>query len=185
MTWYRKEPGPIFCLLLGVSSDYAQPITSQVTEVTCPVIGRAQPELTPSKRLKRALAISDHGRFPRIIQFQLQKAKDELLAMLQIATFTGAINSFRYSCQYSAIEIKKLTHVTVLDHCTIACTLYSPERSNRDVIHKFTVDLVCTVFNDISSGSSRVLFQNTGRASMYKYMTAVNLIVIMGIPSLA
>ena len=26
--------GPVFCLLLGVSSDYAQPITGQVTEVT-------------------------------------------------------------------------------------------------------------------------------------------------------
>ena len=45
-------PGPVFCLLLGVSSDYAQPITGQVTEVTCPVIGRAQPELTPCKRQK-------------------------------------------------------------------------------------------------------------------------------------
>ena len=44
--------GPVFCLLLGVSSDYAQPITGQVTEVTCPVIGWAQPELTPSKRQK-------------------------------------------------------------------------------------------------------------------------------------
>ena len=44
--------GPVFRLLLGVSSDYAQPITGQVTEVTCPVIGRAQPELTPSKRQK-------------------------------------------------------------------------------------------------------------------------------------
>ena len=41
---------PIFCLLLGVSSDYAQPITGQVTEVTCPVIGRAQPELTPRQK---------------------------------------------------------------------------------------------------------------------------------------
>ena len=30
-------------------SDYAQPITGQVTEVTCPVIGQAQPELTPRK----------------------------------------------------------------------------------------------------------------------------------------
>ena len=40
--------GPVFCLLIGVSSDYAQPITGQVTEVTCPVIGQAQPELTPS-----------------------------------------------------------------------------------------------------------------------------------------
>ena len=42
--------GPVFSLLLGVSSDYAQPITGQVTEVTWPVIGQAQPELTPSKR---------------------------------------------------------------------------------------------------------------------------------------
>ena len=48
VTW----PGPVFCLLLGVSSDYAQPITGQVTEVTCPVIGRAQPKLTMSKRQK-------------------------------------------------------------------------------------------------------------------------------------
>ena len=48
--WAYSEPGPVFCLLLWVSSDSAQPITGQVTEVTCPVIGRAQPELTPSKR---------------------------------------------------------------------------------------------------------------------------------------
>ena len=34
-----------FPSLLWVSSDYAQPITGQVTEVTCPVTGRAQPEL--------------------------------------------------------------------------------------------------------------------------------------------
>ena len=47
-----SNPGPVFCLLLGVISDYAQPITDQVTEVTCPVIGWAQPELTPSKRQK-------------------------------------------------------------------------------------------------------------------------------------
>ena len=44
--------GPVFCLLLGVSLDYAQPITGQGTEVTCPVIGWAQPNLTPSKRQK-------------------------------------------------------------------------------------------------------------------------------------
>ena len=49
-----ETKGPVFCLLLGISSDYAQPITGQVTEVTCPVIGRAQPELTPSKRQKTA-----------------------------------------------------------------------------------------------------------------------------------
>ena len=43
-------PGPVFCLVLAVSSDYAQPITGPVTEVTCPVISRAQLELTLSKR---------------------------------------------------------------------------------------------------------------------------------------
>ena len=43
---------PFFCLLLRVSSDYAQPVTGHVTEVTCPVIGRAQPEFTPSKKQK-------------------------------------------------------------------------------------------------------------------------------------
>ena len=46
MTW------TVFCLLLRVSSDYAQPITRQVTEVTCLVIGRAQSEFTQSKRQK-------------------------------------------------------------------------------------------------------------------------------------
>ena len=46
------SPGPIFRVLLWVSSGYAQPITGQVTEVTCPVIGRAQHELTLSKRQK-------------------------------------------------------------------------------------------------------------------------------------
>ena len=42
-------PGPVFCLLLRVSSDYAQTITWQLTEETCPVIGWAQPELARSK----------------------------------------------------------------------------------------------------------------------------------------
>ena len=44
--------GPVFCLLLGVSSGCARPITGQVTSVTWPVIGRALSELTPSKRQK-------------------------------------------------------------------------------------------------------------------------------------
>ena len=39
----------VFCLLPRVSSDCGRPITGQVTEVTCPVIGPAQPELTPRK----------------------------------------------------------------------------------------------------------------------------------------
>ena len=33
--------GPVFCLLFGVSSDCARPITGQVTSVTWPVIGWA------------------------------------------------------------------------------------------------------------------------------------------------
>ena len=36
--WIQK---PVFCLFLGVSSNYAQPITGQVTEVTYPVIDQA------------------------------------------------------------------------------------------------------------------------------------------------
>ena len=51
--WFCRDasirPKPVFYILLGVSSDYVQPITGQVTEVTCPVIGWAQPELTQSK----------------------------------------------------------------------------------------------------------------------------------------
>ena len=41
-----------FCLLLRVSSDYARPITGQVTSVTWPVIGWPSSELTLSKRQK-------------------------------------------------------------------------------------------------------------------------------------
>ena len=57
---YMPSPGPIFCLLLGVSSDYAQPITGQVTKVTCPVIGRAQSELTLIKRQKTSPALNQN-----------------------------------------------------------------------------------------------------------------------------
>ena len=60
--WWNEislPPGPVFCLLLGVSSDCAQPITGQVTEVTCPVIGQTQPELTLSKRQKTGPELLD------------------------------------------------------------------------------------------------------------------------------
>ena len=36
---YRCSSGPVFCLLLRVSSGCARPITGQVTSVTWPVIG--------------------------------------------------------------------------------------------------------------------------------------------------
>ena len=59
----EKENGlryTVHMVRLRVSSDYAQPITDQVTEVTCPVIGRSQPELTPSKREKMDPGFSDN-----------------------------------------------------------------------------------------------------------------------------
>ena len=52
--------GPVFCLLLGVSPDYAQPITGQVTELTCPMIGRAQSEVIPSKGQKTGPIVQDN-----------------------------------------------------------------------------------------------------------------------------
>ena len=45
----RCSPGSVFCLLPGVTSGCARPITGQVTSVTWPVIGWAQPELTQWK----------------------------------------------------------------------------------------------------------------------------------------
>ena len=51
------ESRHVFCLLLGVSSDYAQLITGQVTESTRSVIGRPQPKLTRARYIKRAQAL--------------------------------------------------------------------------------------------------------------------------------
>ena len=48
-------PGPVFCLLLRVSSGCARPFTGQVTSVTWPVIGWAESELTPGRDRKWAL----------------------------------------------------------------------------------------------------------------------------------
>ena len=75
-------PGPVFCLLLGVSSNYAQPITGQVTEVTCPVIGRAQAELTLSKRQKTGVS-SDYaqpitGQVTKVTRPVIGQAQPEL-----------------------------------------------------------------------------------------------------------
>ena len=60
------RPGPVFCLFLGECPGCTRSITGQVTSVTwplngwtysvtCPVIGRAQLELTPSKKEKAGL----------------------------------------------------------------------------------------------------------------------------------
>ena len=69
MSLTRKTPEPVFCLLLRVTTDYAQPITGQVTEVICPVIGWAQPELTLSRRQKSG------PRFCEIAHLQAQWRK--------------------------------------------------------------------------------------------------------------
>ena len=54
---YRGISKPVFCLLLGVSSGSARPITGQVASVTWLVIGWAKSELTPSKRHKTGLGV--------------------------------------------------------------------------------------------------------------------------------
>ena len=43
-------PGPVFCLLLWVSSGCARPITGQVTSIASPLVGWAHSELTLIKR---------------------------------------------------------------------------------------------------------------------------------------
>ena len=49
-----SESGSIFCLLLGVNLDYAQPITGQVTEVTYPVIAKHSLSLLRARDRKQA-----------------------------------------------------------------------------------------------------------------------------------
>ena len=56
--------GPVFCLLLRVSSDYAQPITGQVTGATCPV------RTCPHVHVQHA--IDEHGKSRRDDAIQLQ-----------------------------------------------------------------------------------------------------------------
>ena len=82
-------PGPIFYLLLGVSSDYAQPITGQVTEVTCPVKGRAQSELTPSKRQKT----DPERRLHWAVNGLLPKAPDHYLSLTSFILMSSWISN--------------------------------------------------------------------------------------------
>ena len=84
-SWVKS--GPVFCLLLGESSDYAQPITGQVTEVTCPVIGWAQSEQKTENE-------------PRLLTYQiLDLAKDVFIFLNLLAQDTvAAILHFREWC---------------------------------------------------------------------------------------
>ena len=47
--WYSQQKRGAFDKM-KTCQDYAPPITIQITEVICPVIGRAQPERTMNKR---------------------------------------------------------------------------------------------------------------------------------------
>ena len=67
--YWQRNPGPVFCLLLGVSSVYAQAITGQVTEVTYPVIGRAQPELTRNKKQKTGPFLYYFNQLPLVVPY--------------------------------------------------------------------------------------------------------------------
>ena len=67
------KSGPVCYLLLGVSSHYAQPITGQVTQVTCPVTDQAQPELTPDKRYKTGQGLASDQHWTNTGPFQNNK----------------------------------------------------------------------------------------------------------------
>ena len=88
--------GPVFCLLLGVSSDYAQPFTGQVTEVTCPVIGWAQLELTPNKRQKMGPGLN------------VTRSKYSMSAMELLLLIPNQLNNY---C--GTAEINRRPHKTV------------------------------------------------------------------------
>ena len=89
-----QTPRPVFCLLLRVSSDYAQPITDQVTEVTCPVIGRAQPELTPSRRQKMGPNLKRScSDFLKLVGYQYSSS-----AMVGLPNITSVFSYVRICC---------------------------------------------------------------------------------------
>ena len=91
----NKKPGPVFCLLLGLSSDYAQPITGQVTEVTCPVIGQAPPELTRSKRQKTDPCLSSADKsWARVNVSWISTARNIFLALAKWPIFFSRPNAF-------------------------------------------------------------------------------------------
>ena len=57
------DSGPVFCLLLGVSSVYAQLITGHVTEVTCPVILSKRQRTGPDLLVTVPLDPSNENRY--------------------------------------------------------------------------------------------------------------------------
>ena len=98
-------PGPVFCLFLGVSSDSVQPITGQVTEVTWPAIGRAQSELTLSKRQKMG-----PGFEPRS-QVHSRMHTTRHTPMLACSTCPHLYILYYIACQYIYIYCISLTQL--------------------------------------------------------------------------
>ena len=95
--------GPVFCVLLGVSSDYAQPITGQVTEVTCPVIGRAQPELTPSERQKMGPGQHRVGKWLRSAAIGYT-ACDSVVLSIWLKRFRNSGSSYKGLMAYAVMH---------------------------------------------------------------------------------
>ena len=104
---FHEQSGPIFCLLLRVSSGYAQPITGQVTEVTCPVIGQAQPEHNPNKKQKTGPGPRTRTR-PSQQWRKSWHLNDSLFSLREWLAFGGTLPGpgFRFKMKCSFIDIK-------------------------------------------------------------------------------
>ena len=87
---HRQDTRAHFLSLFGVSPGCARPITGQVTSVTWPVIGRAQPQLPLSKRQKigPGLWLAEHS-----------------LSVLQARDRKQALNPDEIMTRYIKLEI--------------------------------------------------------------------------------
>ena len=122
-------PGPVFCLLLWVSSDYAQPITGQVTEVTCPVIGRAQHELTPSKG---------------------QKTGPDHLVISNVTEWRRAISEMKCICIPPKIYFSDANRVTSGTKILFMCEVTNPQQKWCIAFIVNTYHTNCEIYREFS-----------------------------------
>ena len=118
--------GPVFCLLFGVSSDYAQPITGQVTEITCPVIGLSLLRVRYKK--KRAITTVNYTQvIHRTFTFG-RSFIDSSIFIQEMAIRCGLITILhRPNCIYELItgDFKTISyliwiwHVICIDRCNV------------------------------------------------------------------
>ena len=161
-------PGPIVCLLLRVSSDYAQPITGQVTEVTCPVIGQAQPEFTPSKRQKTGLGDARwHCRtWSSLVQIMACHWHQAITCTTNDFSLTGALwkifiagtcifkvqtssirKSFWYKQHWGNFIQRPMNPSRALTHPVNCFNIKTPPHQYRDSHHKIRVWWPCCLCN--------------------------------------